>query len=44
MFREFWILEIYLKSTEMYKIVNSPVFFEYLMVRACDICATRKIV
>jgi len=33
MFRECWIQEIYLKSTEMYKMINSPVFFEYLMVR-----------
>jgi len=41
---ECWILEIYLKSTEMYKIVNSPVFYEYLMVRAYEIRATRKII
>jgi len=32
-FREYWILEIYLKNKEMYKIINTTVFFEYLMVR-----------
>jgi len=32
-FREYWILEIYFKNKEVYKIINSPVFFEYLMVR-----------
>jgi len=26
-FREYWILEIYFKNKEMYKIINSPVFF-----------------
>jgi len=32
-FREYWILDIYLNNKEMYKIRNSPVFFEYLMAR-----------
>jgi len=31
-FREYWILEIYLKNKEIYKIIKNPVFFEYLMV------------
>jgi len=26
-FREYWILEIYLNNKEMYKIMNSTVFF-----------------
>jgi len=32
-FREYWILEIYLINKEMYKIMNSRIFFEYLMAR-----------
>jgi len=32
-FREYWIIEIYLKNKEIYKIMNSSVFFEYLMLR-----------
>jgi len=32
-FRGYWILEIYIINKEMYKIINSPVFFEYLMAR-----------
>ena len=32
-FREHWILEIYLKNKVMYKIIKSSVFCEYLMVR-----------
>ena len=31
-FREYWILDIYLKSKEIYKIIKSPAFFEFLMV------------
>jgi len=31
-FRENWILEIYLKNKEIYKIIKSRAFYEYLMV------------
>jgi len=31
-FKEYWVLEIYLKNKEIYKIIKSPSLYEYLMV------------
>jgi len=31
-FRVHWILEIYLRDKEIYKIIKSAAFFEFLMV------------
>ena len=35
-FRVYWILEIYLENKEIFKIIKSPAFFEFLMVSGLE--------